>query len=143
VFKTQICVTRSHCVKLKILEPQLELASNFEVGRRLVFENSCIPDMRGRKSQALFPPFDGKQTYLFILDIELVIYAIFTRSFYCGLRGMKETCTRSGSCGLCHDLWPTALTDSEMAKWFCWDPRIIDDWEKWEWVRGCCCCCCC
>jgi hypothetical protein len=47
--------------------------------------------MKCRKNQALFPPFDGKQTYLVILDIELAIYAVFARSINCGLRGMKET----------------------------------------------------
>jgi len=94
--------------------------------------------MKCRKSQILFPPFDAKQTYLVILNIEHAVYAVFARSVYCGLGGMKETYTLSSSFGLCHDLWPTALTDSEMAKWFCWDPRIIDDWEKWEWVRGLC-----
>jgi len=88
--------------------------------------------MKCCKSQILFQPFVAKQTYLAILNIELAIYAVFTRSVYCGLRGMKETCTPRSSYGLCHDLWPTALTDSEIAKWFCWDPGIIDVWEKWE-----------
>lgn len=94
--------------------------------------------MKCRKSQILFPPLDAKHTYLAILIMERALHAVVVRSVYCGLRGMKETCARSSRYGLCHDLWPTALTDSEMAKWFCWDPRIIDDWEKWEWVRRCC-----